>query len=154
MKIYRSKSKKLKIFPKKLKIFSLNICSNFKVLHCTLNISLTSEFKNSTAVLLNDYNDTSIFTNLTNTIIFIDQSMTEQQFLRRQIINVTKANNKNQVIHLYHRYSQMAALVSIPLTKESPYTKDPINEQIARPNAKFFCIIWQRSNRGYDIHVS
>lgn len=34
------------------------------------------EFKNSTAVLLNDYNDTSIFTNLTNTIIFIDQSMT------------------------------------------------------------------------------
>lgn len=35
------------------------------------------EFKNSTAILLNDYNDTSIFTNLTNTIIFIDQSMTE-----------------------------------------------------------------------------
>lgn len=38
--------------------------------------------KNSTAVLLNNYNDTPIFIDLTNTVIFIDQStMTEQQFL-------------------------------------------------------------------------
>lgn len=41
----------------------------------------------------------------------------------------------------------MAALVSIPLTRESPYTKDPyINEQIARPN--FFALFGKEAIAG------